>query len=351
LLVKNNRSGLNNLSEYPVPSLSFPDFNKSLFDAQAMALFRYQYAQNPVYRDFCSQVAARGRVLPEASLRFPGALPPFLPIRFFKTHRVLCGDGPVATWFESSGTTQTGQSQHEVRDLSVYESSFLEGFRLFYGDPGRYCFLALLPSYLERGHSSLVYMADRLIRESGNPRSGFYLDQFDRLADVVRELEAAGQPTILLGVTFALLDFAEAYPLALKHTIVMETGGMKGRKRELTRAEVHGFLQERWGLRDVHAEYGMTELLSQAYAQGDGRFFCPPWMRVVLRAEDDPFALTDAQGQPLREGLINIIDLANIHSSAFIATDDLGRLHPDGSFEVLGRMDHADIRGCSLLTA
>jgi hypothetical protein len=348
---KNNRSGLNNLSEYPVPAVSFKDFNKSMFDAQEMALFRYQYAQNAVYREFCQQVEARGQRLPERSLSVPAAPTPFLPISFFKTHRVVCGDRPVSTWFESSGTTQTGQSRHEVRDLAVYESSFLAGFRLFYGDPRRYCFLALLPSYLERGHSSLVYMADRLIRESGHPQSGFYLDQFDRLSDVLQQLEAAGQPTILLGVTFALLDFAEAYPLALKHTIVMETGGMKGRKRELTRAEVHGYLMGRWGLRDVHAEYGMTELLSQAYAQGDGRFFCPPWMRVLLRAEDDPFALTDAQGQPLREGLINIIDLANIHSCAFIATDDLGRLHPDGSFEVLGRMDNADVRGCSLLTA
>lgn len=317
-----------------------------MFDAQATALFRYQFAKNPVYRDFCRQVEARGYPVDR-----PGAPPPFLPISFFKTHTVVAGSFEPQAVFESSGTTQTGQSRHLVRDVAVYEASFLEGFRQFYGDPGQYCFLALLPSYLERGHSSLVYMADRLIRESGHPRSGFYLDQFDRLAEVLQQLEAAGQPTILLGVTFALLDFAEAYPLALRHTIVMETGGMKGRKRELTRAEVHGFLKERWGLTEVHAEYGMTELLSQAYSAGDGRFVCPPWMRVVLRAEDDPLALTDAQGRPLTEGLINIIDLANIHSCAFIATDDLGRLHPDGSFEVLGRMDNADVRGCSLLTA
>jgi hypothetical protein len=194
-------------------------------------------------------------------------------------------------------------------------------------------------------------MADALIRASGHARNGFYLNQFEQLASTLLELEAAGQSTILLGVTFALLDFAEAYPLALKHTIVMETGGMKGRKKELTREEVHDFLKERWGILVVHAEYGMTELLSQAYSSGQGIFRCPPWMRVLLRAEDDPLSLNLPDGTARSEGLINIIDLANQHSCSFIATDDLGRLHPDGSFEVLGRMDNADLRGCSLLTA
>jgi len=333
----------------------------------------YQHKNNPVYRQFADllgfQPGAIGQVQRDSVLS-PGNPPltgrdglapqsssiklhriPFLPIGFFKTHRITTGDFPEQAFFESSGTTQTGQSRHYVKDVGLYEQSFIEAFRIFYGDIRDYCILALLPSYLERGHSSLVYMADVLIRESGHPHSGFYLDQFSTLHRVLQELESSGQKTILLGVTFALLDFAEAYRLELKHTIVMETGGMKGRKRELTREDVHGFLMGRWGLQQVHAEYGMTELLSQAYSKGRGRFHAPPWMRVLLRSEDDPLSLTDAAGNLRTDGLINIIDLANIHSCAFVATDDLGRLHPDGSFEVVGRMDNSDLRGCSLLTA
>jgi hypothetical protein len=342
---------LNILSENSAQGNPFRDFNISAFGEKALELFRLQYAGNSLYRQFCDLL---GRS-PDAPAGLPAGRAllsiPFLPIRFFKSHRVATGTFREQVIFESSGTTQTGQSRHYVRDQSLYEQSFREAFRIFYGDPRDYCILSLLPSYLERGHSSLVYMADVLMKDSDHPDNGFYLNQFEALAQVLQAQETRGQKTILLGVTFALLDFAEAFPLALKHTIVMETGGMKGRKRELTRAEVHGFLKERWGLREVHAEYGMTELLSQAYSKGDGRFVCPPWMRVVLRGEDDPLSLTDEAGQGRTEGLINIIDLANVHSCAFIATDDLGRLHPDGSFEVIGRMDNADLRGCSLLTA
>jgi hypothetical protein len=343
---------LNILSENTKGPHGFRDFNISRFENAALEMFRSQYAGNSVYRQFVDTLQ---EVRGEAAASFPSPASltdiPFLPIRFFKTHRVATGDFTAAIRFTSSGTTQTGESSHFVKDLGLYEQSFMEGFRLFYGDIRNYCVLALLPAYLEREGSSLVYMADVLIRASGHPQSGFYLSQFEQLASTLLALEASGQPTILLGVTFALLDFAEAFPLALNHTIVMETGGMKGRKKELTREEVHGFLKERWGLREVHAEYGMTELLSQAYSKGGGRFFCPPWMRVLLRGEDDPLSLTLPEGTARKEGLINIIDLANQHSCAFIATDDLGRLYPNGSFEVIGRMDNADLRGCSLLTA
>jgi hypothetical protein len=342
---------LNILSEYTQGGNPFRDFNISGFGERALELFRVQYAGNPLYRQFCDLLGRGPDALAAMTAGRALLSIPCLPIRFFKSHRVATGTFREQAVFESSGTTQTGQSRHYVRDLSLYEQSFREAFRIFYGDPREYCILSLLPSYLERGHSSLVYMAEVLMQESGHPENGFYLNQFEALARVIRQLEAKGQKTILLGVTFALLDFAEAYPLALKQTIVMETGGMKGRKRELTREEVHGILKDRWGLSSVHAEYGMTELLSQAYSKGDGRFIYPPWMRVVLRGEDDPLSLTDEAGQGRTEGLINIIDLANVHSCAFIATDDLGRLHPDGSFEVIGRMDNADLRGCSLLTA
>jgi hypothetical protein len=343
---------LNILSENTNPGIPFQDFNISRFENAALEMFRLQYAGNKVYRqyvDTLQEVRGFGR----GSFQEPRSVLdiPFLPIRFFKTHRVVAGDFTEAIRFTSSGTTSTGTSSHYVKDLGLYEQSFMEGFRLFYGDIRNYCVLALLPAYLEREGSSLVYMADALIRASGHAQSGFYLDQFEELAACLKQMEASGQPTILLGVTFALLDFAEAFPLALKHTIVMETGGMKGRKKELTRAAVHDFLKGRWGLSTVHAEYGMTELLSQAYSNGNGFFRCPPWMRVLLRAEDDPLSLCLPDSTARTEGLINIIDLANQHSCAFIATDDLGRLHPDGSFEVIGRMDNADLRGCSLLTA
>jgi hypothetical protein len=319
------------------------DFNKSDFEDLALETFRFQYAGNRVYRSFCDLL----RVDPEEVTSL--ARIPFLPISFFKSHRVVSGTFPDACVFESSGTTQSGNSRHHVKSLDLYRDSFMSCFRLFFGDPADWCILSLLPSYLERGNSSLVMMADALMEASGHPQSGFYLDQFDRLHGTLQQLESGGQKTILLGVTFALLDFSEQHPMDLHHTIVMETGGMKGRKREMTREEVHAQLKLQFGLASVHAEYGMTELLSQAYSFGDGLYRTPPWMRVLLREEDDPLSIVAAGNGAEASGIINIIDLANRDSCAFIATDDLGRLHKDGSFEVIGRIDNSDIRGCSLM--
>ncbi|TXH23418.1 MAG: acyl transferase, partial [Chitinophagaceae bacterium] len=246
--------------------------------------------------------------------------------------------------FTSSGTTTTINSHHYIKDVSIYKKSFIKAFEQFYGNIDEYCILGLLPSYLERTGSSLVMMVDELIKRSGHAQSGFYLYDFENLHQNLMQLEAAGQKTLLIGVTYALLDFAEQYPIALKNTIVMETGGMKGRKAEMVRSEVHDILKTQFQTRFIHSEYGMTELLSQAYSSGIGRFFTPAWMKILLRKEDDPFDISDN-----KKGVINVIDLANIHSCSFIATDDLGSLYDDGSFEVLGRMDNADVRGCSLL--
>jgi hypothetical protein len=216
--------------------------------------------------------------------------------------------------------------------------------------PKNWCILALLPSYLENNHSSLVWMANKLIQQSNHPSSGFFLDDIDALNAMIQANERQQQPTILLGVTYALLDFAEKYPQALQHTIVMETGGMKGRRQEITRTAVHDFLKSSFEVKSIHSEYGMTELLSQAYSSGDGMYSCPPWMKIALREEDDPFNIQTTTTQPFISGAVNIIDLANIHSCAFIATDDAGKIYADGRFEILGRLDHSDIRGCSLLT-
>lgn len=319
------------------------DFNKTDFEDLALATFRFQHAENKVYRSFCDLL----RVDPATVTAL--AHIPFLPIRFFKSHRVVSGTFPDACVFESSGTTQSGNSRHHVRSLDLYRDSFMSCFRLFFGDPADWCILSLLPSYLERGHSSLVMMADALMKASGHPQSGFYLDQFGHLHETIRQLETAGQKTILLGVTYALLDFSERYPMDLRHTIVMETGGMKGRKREMTREEVHAQLKRPFGLATVHAEYGMTELLSQAYSFGDGVYRTPPWMRILLREEDDPLSILATGNGAEASGIVNVIDLANRYSCAFIATDDLGRLHSDGGFEVIGRIDNSDIRGCSLM--
>ena len=246
--------------------------------------------------------------------------------------------------FVSSGTSGMITSRHAVKSLDLYEKSFLNGFARFYGEIGEWCVLALLPAYLERENSSLVYMADRLIEASGHEDSGFYLYNYQELSHTIAKLEARGQKTLLLGVTFALLDFSEAFPQQLKHTVVMETGGMKGRGRELTRSELHKVLTLRLGVNEIHAEYGMTELLSQAYSAGNGRYFCPPWMKVYVRSEDDPLAVS-----AIGTGILQVIDLANIYSCGFIATQDVGTVYADGSFEVLGRMDNSDLRGCSLL--
>lgn len=312
--------------------------DENSFDGEALALFRFQAEHSPVYRDYIRALGVDpGRVSRVAEI-------PFLPIRFFKTHPVTTTAFAPDLLFESSGTTGTVNSKHWVKEPGLYERSFLEGFRHFYGEPEDWCILGLLPSYLERKHSSLVYMVEHLVRLSGHPAGGFYLYEHERLAQQLDSLEREGQKTLLIGVTFGLLDFATEHRLSLKHTVVMETGGMKGRKEEWTREQVHGLLQERLGVAAVHSEYGMTELLSQGYSKGDGIFRSVPWMRLYVREEDDPLSIRDRG-----KGVLNVIDLANIYSCAFIGTEDLGHIHPDGSFEVLGRVDNSDIRGCSLL--
>jgi phenylacetate-coenzyme A ligase PaaK-like adenylate-forming protein len=308
------------------------------FDALALELFRYQYARNPVYKAFVMAL----KVDPMSVERLEQV--PFLPIRFFKSHDVKSCEFDPETVFESSGTTGSINSKHYIKDVALYEESFTRGFERVYGPIHEWCIIGLLPSYLEKGNSSLVYMTQRLIEKSGHPHSGFYLNEFEQLSSVLAALEKAKQKTLLLGVTYALLDFAERYPQRLQYTTVMETGGMKGRRVEMIRPEVHALLQQAFQVEAVHSEYGMTELLSQAWSKGNGIFSCPPWMRILIRDEEDPF-LVKQRGS----GIINIIDLANIHSCSFIATDDVGRIGNDGQFEVLGRVDGSDLRGCSLL--
>ena len=314
------------------------------FVSVAFEVFRFQYEFNPVYRRYCDTLK-----IDIAQISLPQQIP-FLPISLFKTHQVVTTNFDEAVIFESSGTTHTTNSKHYVKDLELYQKSFTSTFHLFYGDPAEWCILALLPSYLERNNSSLVMMADQLIQQSKQPQSGFYLADHYSLHHKLKLLEKHGQKTLFIGVTFALLDFAEQFPMPLYYTTIMETGGMKGRREEMTRQQVHEILCNSFQLKQIHSEYGMTELLSQGYSTGDGLFKTPPWMSVLLREEDDPFAIHLNPGLDTVTGIINVIDLANIYSCSFIATDDAGKLYPDGSFEVLGRVDNSDIRGCSLLT-
>ena len=310
----------------------------------AIGLFNFQYLNNPVYRQYVDSMKIQPETV-DAVTKIP-----FLPIQFFKTKAVKTTEFEPELIFESSGTTQTKNSFHYVKNLELYKKSFTQCFELFYGYAGEWCILGLLPSYLERKNSSLIKMTEDLITKSGHPLSGFYLDDHKKLYQTLLHNEILQQPTLLIGVTFALLDFAEQFDMHLNKTIIMETGGMKGRRKEITREEVHLTLKKKLGLHQVHSEYGMTEILSQAYARGDGFFKCPPWMKVLVRDEDDPFIIKKPSISLLPEtGVINIIDLANIYSCAFIATDDLGRLHHNGSFEVLGRCDNSEVRGCSLL--
>ena len=295
--------------------------------------------KNTVYRTFLE-----GLRIDTSQIRSIEQIP-FLPIGSFKRHNVLLDGLDAETIFTSSGTTGETTSRHHVPRLDLYERSFLTSFSRVYGDPSEWRILALLPSYLERSGSSLVYMANELIAHSGDPLSGTYLDRLDRLTEVLHRSEREGRKTLLLGVTFALLDLAEEHPQQLRNTIVMETGGMKGRRREIVREEVHEVLKAAFGVEQIHSEYGMTELLSQAWSKGEGIYHCPPWMRVRIRDVNDPFA-TVPHG---RTGGIDVIDLANIASCPFISTQDLGRSREDGSFEVLGRFDHSDLRGCNLL--
>jgi len=317
------------LLQPPLDTNKLWDLAPDQFWQTSKIIFNWQAAHNPVYKQW-------------VELNKSSAIP-FLPISFFKTQDVFIGEKPV-NLFESSGTTQDVKSNHWVQDLSLYEASFLKGFKLFYGNPANYCIIGLLPSYLERKHSSLVYMVDKLIKASGHAQSGFYLDDFTKLNEVLQDLEKQNQKVWFIGVSFALTDFAIAYPQKLKSTIVLETGGMKGRKEELTRNELHQLLREYLGASTIHSEYGMTELLSQAYAIKEGVFKCPPWMKVMVAEEEDPTAIKETG-----RGVLHIIDLANIYSCSFIATEDIGEVFEDGSFTVLGRLDASARRGCSLL--
>lgn len=316
------------------------------FESAAFDILNFQYSHNLVYRRFADALGKSPQQV--SSIKEI----PFLPVGFFKSHEIKTTDFTEEVLFESSGTTGTSASRHFVKDKSLYQTSFLSGFKAFYSEPEEWCILGLLPSYLERSNSSLVMMVNDLINLSGNGNSGFYLHDHAGLYHLLRHLEAQQQKTILIGVTFALLDFAEKYPIDLRHTLVVETGGMKGRREEITRQEVHDLLKARFNTPVIHAEYGMTELLSQAWSGENGLFRCPPWMRILVREEDDPLFVRSAEDAHSAEGvngLINVIDLANIYSCSFIATDDVGKVYQDGSFNVLGRMDNSDIRGCSLM--
>ncbi len=308
------------------------------FNDCALQLCRYQYANNPVYKAWVDALRVNINELQTITDI------PFLPISFFKSHMVVSGNFVPEMVFESSGTTGIVSSKHAVKDAGLYRQSYLKGFKAFYGEVSEWCIIGLLPSYLERNGSSLVVMVNDLIKLSGHPQSGFYLNEFNKLGEVLSELELKKQQTLVIGVTFALLDFAEHFPMNLQYTTIMETGGMKGRRKEMIRAEVHEFLKKQFNLQEIHSEYGMTELLSQGYSKGDGIFSNVPWMKILIRDEDDPLKVS-VQGK----GLINVIDLANVHSCSFIATDDVGKVKEDGSFEVIGRMDNSDIRGCSLM--
>ena len=308
------------------------------FNKVASLVQEFQYQNNPVYRQWCDLMNFKFQI---SDFKFKSA---FLPISFFKSHKVVSTLFDAESVFESSGTTTTINSKHFVKDISVYEESFLKAFELFYGDVKDWCIIGLLPSYLERNNSSLVKMVDELIKRSNHNYSGFYLYNFSELADRLLQLQSAKQKTLVIGVTFALLDFAEQFPISIPDITIMETGGMKGRREEMTRSEVHTFLCKQFNIAAVHSEYGMTELLAQAYSKGNGLFVCPPWMKVLVRNEEDPLQITESG-----KGVLNVIDLANIYSCSFIATDDVGIVYEDGTFEVKGRLDNSDLRGCSLM--
>ena len=327
-----------------IVNATVPDFftinSPQTFEKAALATFHYQAVHCPVYKSFIHYLGLRTENIHTL------AQIPFLPVSFFKSHEVSDQTTALPEMvFFSSGTTGQIQSRHPVADLRWYEESFNRAFTQFYGAASNLCILALLPSYLEREGSSLIYMVDALLAQSQCPESGYFLHNHDQLALVLQRLQQKGQKTLLIGVTYALLDFIEQHSIQFPELIVMETGGMKGKRREMVREELHQLLCSGFGVSKIHSEYGMTELLSQAYSKGEGIFYCPPWMQVLLRDTNDPLSPA-AVG---KTGGINIIDLANYHSCSFIATQDLGRCYADGAFEVLGRFDHADIRGCNLL--
>ena len=310
------------------------------FDELALDIFRFQAINNCIYKEYISALG-----ITPASVKSTEEIP-FLPVTFFKDHKVLTGTEHAEVVFESSGTTGKTTSRHYLSDLSIYDESFTRGFIHFYGEPSDYFFAALLPTYSERENSSLIYMMNKLIAYSHNQESGFFNSDPLKLIKTLGKVKAEGKKEILLGVSFALLDLAEKYSPDLSGIIVIETGGMKGRRKEITRHELHSVLKTRFNVESIHSEYGMTELLSQSWSKGGGLFYCPPWMKVVIRDPQDPLTVFCKPG---RTGGINIIDLANINSCSFLSVNDLGKLHEDGGFEVLGRFDGSDTRGCNLL--
>ena len=309
------------------------------FEKLALKVFKFQFENNKVYRSFCDLLYKH-----PADIKAINEIP-FLPIEFFKTREVISTNNSVEKVFSSSGTTGSITSKHLVSDIKLYEESYKKAFAHFYGDIEEYVILALLPSYLEREGSSLIYMINDLIIKSNRQESGFYLNNHHDLSQSLKQLEAKQQKTLLIGVSFALLDLIEKYQFRLEHTIVMETGGMKGKRKEIIRQELHQILQSGFGVDRIHSEYGMTELMSQAYSKGNGIFECPPWMKILTRDTEDALTIQ----QPGKTGGVNIIDLANINSCSFIATQDLGKVTKNGRFEIIGRFDNSDIRGCNLM--
>lgn len=316
------------------------EHNDVSFEQLALALFQYHASKNETYREFIGHLGINSTEVTKLNQI------PFLPISFFKRNTIGVFSAPPEAVFLSSGTTGMERSQHHVVSLKLYEQSLHHCFHQFFGNEKDYCILALLPSYLERSNSSLVYMTQRLMKKSGHADNGFYLDRLTTLSKVLKKNSENGVKTLLIGVTFALLELAENHPQELNNCTILETGGMKGRRREMPREEVHEILKSAFGLENVASEYGMTELLSQAYSLGDGIFKTPPWMRVYVREATDPLSVS-ARGK----GALNVIDLANIHSCPFIATQDLAHIHQDHSFEILGRMDDAEVRGCNLMVS
>ncbi len=313
--------------------------SKKEFEKIALKVFRFQFDNNTVYQEFCTLLKKNKenvKTLTEI---------PFLPIQFFKSHEVLSSRDKIETIFTSSGTTGMQTSKHLVTNISLYEESYRNAFSEFYGNIEDYCVIALLPSYLDREGSSLIHMVDDLIKSSNHKESGFYLNNYDELIAKLIELDNSGQNVLLIGVTYALLDLIELQQFQLKNTIIMETGGMKGKRKEMIREELHEILCKGFGVPVIHSEYGMTELLSQAYSLGNGIFECPNWMQILIRDTEDALSYVN-EG---KTGGINVIDLANINSCSFIATQDLGKKYPNHSFEVLGRFDNSDIRGCNLM--
>ncbi len=317
----------------PKEILSIAD--ETSFLNHCLAIFKIQYAANGVYRRYCEAM----NVVPSEITQLHQI--PFLPVSFFKSHEVKCQDTAPEYIFYSSGTQNSGRSKHLIFDLTLYEASLLHSFRLFYGDPEALILLAVLPSYLDNKDSSLVYMTDVLIRQTLDERSGFVSaeEALNRIA-----VPGRTKKILLVGVSFALMDLAEMQISGFENVLVMETGGMKGRRTEIPKQALHDLLKAKLGVAEIHSEYGMTELLSQAYATGGLTFRCPPWMKVLFRNVRDPLSVSQSGS-----GAVNVIDLMNVHTCSFIATDDLGQGNCDG-FEILGRMDNSEMRGCNLLS-